>query len=365
VTGGKQLSALSFARKVPLVEQAVSPAGPTEATAPRLAPMSIGSQRFDGRLRHLFGMRHLQILACAMIVSAQAQDRGAVTPRFEVASVKPSVPTPSNVGAAGGRVGGQVAGGGGVCAPSLRIDPARVDIRCATLPDLIGYAFRFSPARISGPDWMTSPSSPRFDIAAKTPQGASSDQVPEMVRALLADRFKLITHRGTAERAVYALVVAKGGLKVQPAGPVAEPAWSEGALKFYGDVLTSQASNADASATTIGNPRMGTVRETGDPHRTWGWEAPNITLGGLADLLDKVGPWETPVIDKTGLAGRYRLVLEVAPSDLKSSTADDMEQRILGGFNDGLRKLGLQLERRKGTVETLVVDHVEKTPSGN
>jgi uncharacterized protein (TIGR03435 family) len=312
-------------------------------------------------------MRHLQIVACAMIVSAQAQDQSA-TPRFEVASVKPSVPTPSNAGAGGGRM----ADGGGVCVLSLKIDPARVDIQCATLLDLIGYAFRFSPARISGPDWMTPPSSPRFDIAAKTPQSASSDQVPEMVRALLADRFKLATHRGTTERSIYALVVAKGGLKVQPAGLkvqpdglVAEPESSEGAVEFFGDVLTRHASNADGSAITISNPRMGTVTETGDPHRTWRWEASNITMGGLADLLDKVGPWETPAIDKTGLPGRYRLALEVSPADLKSSTADDMEERILSGFNDGLRKLGLQLERRKGSVETLVVDHVEKIPSGN
>jgi uncharacterized protein (TIGR03435 family) len=42
-----------------------------------------------------------------------------------------------------------------------------------------------------------------------------------------------------------------------------------------------------------------------------------------------------------------------------------MEQTVVRGFNEGLRKLGLKLERRKGTVEALIVDHVEKTPSEN
>jgi uncharacterized protein (TIGR03435 family) len=43
----------------------------------------------------------------------------------------------------------------------------------------------------------------------------------------------------------------------------------------------------------------------------------------------------------------------------------DRDEVVLRAFNDGLRKLGLQLEHRQGPVETLVVDHVEKTPTGN
>ena len=292
----------------------------------------------------------------------RAQEQSAVTPRFEVASLKASVPASFSGAAGGGRV---AAGGGSRCPQSWKIDRGRVDIECATLPSLIGYAFRFPPGRITGPDWVTGAGSPLFDIAAKTPEGASKDQVPEMVRNLLVDRFHLTTHRGAAERAVYALVVAKGGLKIQEAAPVEESDSSASALDVYGDIVIRQASIADGGATTLGNPRMGTVREIADPRRGWRWDASSTTMQGLADLLDKVGPWETPVIDKTGLPGRYRLTLEVSATDLKGSTADDMEDRMLAGFNEGLRKLGLQLERRKGTVETLVVDHVDKTPTAN
>jgi len=76
---------------------------------------------------------------------------------------------------------------------------------------LIGYAWRMSPDRIKGPDSMMGVGAPRFDIEATIPQGSSLDQVPEMLQALLADRFKLIIHHGTTTGANYALMVAKGG----------------------------------------------------------------------------------------------------------------------------------------------------------
>jgi uncharacterized protein (TIGR03435 family) len=101
------------------------------------------------------------------------------------------------------------------------------------------------------------------------------------------------------------------------------------------------------------------------------WEAPSITFEGLADLLDRVTPFfSSPVIDMTRLKGRYRLVLEVFLNDTLTGaggdrTALEMEDAVLKAFNDGLRKLGLHLERRKGPVESVVVDHVEKTPVEN
>ena len=236
---------------------------------------------------------------------------------------------------------------------------------------------------------MLGPGATRFDIAAKLPEGAPEKQVPEMVRALLADRFKLAVHRGTTEHAIYALVVAKGGLRVKEATPEANTTVSAAVdappstLTPFGDVQTRTTPNADGSGytTTISNPRMGTVREIDGPNRIQRWEAPNTTFEGLADLLDRVTPLSFPVIDMTGLKGRYRVVLEVSLNDaigarpaMTSAGGDpttlenarmDIEQAVLKGFNDGLRKLGLKLERRKGPVATVVVDHVEKTPTEN
>ena len=67
--------------------------------------------------------------------------------RFEVASVKPAVYN-APVGGGGER------GAGGGCPTSLKVGRGRVDIRCATLAMLIGYAFRHPPDRVKGPYWM-------------------------------------------------------------------------------------------------------------------------------------------------------------------------------------------------------------------
>ena len=231
-----------------------------------------------------------QTLLCLAQVAAQPA-RG---PKFEVASVKPSIfRQPVSAG------GGQRAGGGG-CTQSLKVDPGRVDIECATLITLIGYAYRFSPDRISGPDWIASPGSPRFDIAARLPPGASANQVPEMLQALLSERFQLALRRGTAVQAIYALVIAKGGLMAKPAAPFpATAAEVADALSspagFYGGTETRTTRQADGGYTTISNPRMGTVRQTDGPNWTQRWEAPSTTMEGLADLLTQ-GPPQLPLL---------------------------------------------------------------------
>jgi uncharacterized protein (TIGR03435 family) len=233
---------------------------------------------------------------------------------------------------------------------------------------------------------------PKFDIDAKLPQGASENQVPEMLQALLADRFKLTLHRGAREQEVSALVVSKGGLKVKEAAPEADnptlPAEDPNAppprTTVTGGVLTRavRLPNADGRGytTTISSSRMGTVRQTEGPDFSFRWEAPGTTFAGLADLLDGIGPIPD-LMDMTGLKGRYRVVLEVSMKDAfaiarqREETGGppsgdlglnlDMQSALLRALNDGLQKLGLQLERRKGPVETLVIDHVERTPTGN
>src|SRR6185437_10301848 len=64
------------------------------------------------------------------------------------------------------------------------------------------------------PDWIEQA---RFDIVAKLPEGTTQDQIPEMLVALLADRFKLTVHRENKEHAIYALVAGKNGPKLKPA----------------------------------------------------------------------------------------------------------------------------------------------------
>jgi uncharacterized protein (TIGR03435 family) len=69
-------------------------------------------------------------------------------------------------------------------------------------------------------DPMATLSAARFDIHAKLPAGGSEEQVPQMLQALLVDRFKLAAHREQKEQNVYALVVGQDGSKLEPSPPV-------------------------------------------------------------------------------------------------------------------------------------------------
>ena len=215
---------------------------------------------------------------------------------------------------------------------------------------------------------MRVPGGPMFDIDAKIPAGASEKEVSEMLQALLEDRFKLALHRGTKEGEVLALVPAKDGLKLQPASAdsagAATPSVPPDTIPA-GEIETHVVPSADGSGRTtiFSSPRMGTVRETDLPNRTQRWEAASISMAGLTEILDVAGPWEPPVVDATGSRQRFQLEFEVTLS--RPGDPRDMENDHIAAFNDGLRKLGLQLVKRKGAVETLVIDHLEKTPTGN
>ncbi len=121
---------------------------------------------------------------------------------FEVASIKPAVTVPGQI----------------VATPyHMKVDGARVDIGPAPLDILICYAYGVKAYQVSVPAALNKA---RFDVLAKIPEGASKQQVPEMLQSLLADRFKLVFHRENREFAIYALVVANGGPKLQE--PVGE-----------------------------------------------------------------------------------------------------------------------------------------------
>jgi uncharacterized protein (TIGR03435 family) len=304
------------------------------------------------------GMMRFWLAAILLPSMAMAQVR------FEVASVKPDLNWPPAGDGSGQR------GTGGGCPTSMKVDPQRVDFRCASLSMLIGYAYRISPDRVTGPAWMLGPGSPRFDIQAVIPAGAKMTQVPEMFQTLMAERFHLVLHRAAGQAPVYALVVAKGGLKLKAARPASgEAEGAEGVEGYYGETQSRTIAGPDGPAALIANPRMGTVLETGDPVRVQRWEAPSISMAGLSDLLDQVTPLPAPVVDMTGASGRYQLILEVSMAELRAPRPPgfdpqvDIEQAVLRCFNDGLQKLGLRLERRKGRVESLVVDRVAKDPN--
>jgi uncharacterized protein (TIGR03435 family) len=304
---------------------------------------------------------------------------------FEVASIRPA--GPMNLPPGGGRISKR-SGIPGRCVQRFTLDQGRLDIKCYSLGSLMwAWAFRIPPSRLVGTAWMGDAATDwsggeRFDISAKLPEGASRDQVPAMLQNLLIARFKLATHREYREQPVYALIAAKDGPKVQPASQSSdslsaaaihhggEPSNMNG-VYFYAERIP----NPDGSGSQIlimNSPRMGTVRnsESGSPKYITRYEAPGITFGGLADLLTIAGIADPePVIDLTGEKGRYQVVLEMSMAGLEAvlsaGARDDIQSTGLKAAQDGLKKLGLQLEHRKVPMEVLVVDHLDKAPTEN
>ncbi len=308
------------------------------------------------------------VLWATLTVAAAAQTPSPAPsgPAFEVASVKPAV-QPER-----GPVFCLVP-----CSPGerLTLSGTRVDIRYTSLFKLIYTAYRVKPYQVNGPEWIKTQ---RFDIEAKTPAGASADQLPEMMQALLADRFKLAIHRENKDTPVVELVVAKNGPHLENASPDAEAMAAKavaapggrGLYSGEGEAHMDDSGQAIATGAPWG-PVTASPPMQGNPH----FELLAVTMPGLAELL---GPHEDrPVIDLTGLKGRYHMQVTMElpplpppgdrPGDRAGGRGDGpmMGDLLLEGFLKTLDKSGLKLEKRTAEVAIIVVDHIEKTPTEN
>jgi uncharacterized protein (TIGR03435 family) len=323
----------------------------------------------------------------------------AAAPAFEVASVKPAPPITSLVS--------QIQSG--KMHVGMSIDGARVDIGFMSLADLIPLAYKVKPYQVTGPDWMRQE---RFDIMAKIPDGVSKDQVPEMMQALLADRFKLAIHREKKDLSVYALVVAKGGPKlkdsppddtpaaesttpgVAPPPPPPPPPGGPGAPGPRTIAIGSpdgqmKITQSGRGAVITGGPN-GNMKMTMGENGVMQMEMSKVKMSALVDMLAQFV--DRPVVDETELTGSYQVALELPMEDLmRMARARAPELAGLGapgaGFGvtagaagagapvasdpsgtsifQAVQKLGLKLEPRKAPLETIVVDHLEKSPTEN
>ena len=268
------------------------------------------------------------------------------------------------------------------------MDAGRIDRYCVSLRELLLNVFAVAPARLFAPDWTDSQV---FDISAKLPEGATQEQLPAMFQSLLEDRFGLAFHRESKEGPINALVVAKGGLKVKAALPQsAQPAWVAAAAAVSGPYGNGFIGGIRFRSITVPNstgepmfvlqtPSMGFVRRSDTGGAAGGgiihYEAPCITFEGLADLAVIAGNnmLDLAVVDMTGLKGRYQVNLNVSMADLYAAISEGplrvepatLHKAQLKVVQDGLKKLGLQLEPRKAPVGAVIIDRLEKTPTAN
>lgn len=281
-------------------------------------------------------------------VSVFGQTPGSLT--FEVASVKRTPPPEP-----GARVFyGPARGGPGTA------DPGQITWTNASLIGILQTAYDVQIFQVNAPEWMNTE---RYDIAAKVPAGATKAQVHVMWQNLLKDRFGMVLHHESKEFPVDELTVAKGGSKlnetdlppdVEPFSPAAGPPKLDknGAREMngFGSILTIFPGT---------NGATGSLRAKGLPSSEIA-----IRLAGYR---------RHPVIDKTGLTGRYDFTLEFAldmtgiplPAGFPAqadNNASDPGSDITSAVE---KQLGLKLTPAKGMLDVIVVDRAEKTPTEN
>jgi uncharacterized protein (TIGR03435 family) len=275
-------------------------------------------------------MKPLAICACLSCLGLAFAQQAPDGPRFEVASIQATDPNPSNPMFIG-----------------MSADGAMVKYTNITLRDCIRGAFRVRDFQIVGPNWMDRA---RFQINAKLPAGASLDQIPEMLQALLVERFKLEIRRDMKEHNVYALVVGNDGAKLTPG-------------KAKTDDKSPKALGPD------GKPRD--LMMYGFPPGGVGITALSASIASLVGLMSRFTA--RPVVDMTGIAGQYEFKLIFAPETITTpftgaaprpdgaAVSVEPAQSVF----DAVKQYGLRLEARKAPIEILTVTHLEKTPTEN
>jgi len=212
--------------------------------------------------------------------------------------------------------------------------------------NLLTVAFGVQDYQLVGlPNW---PPPAMFTVVAKSDAGMDAKlaklstedarlEKQHAMQALLADRFKLRTHWETREGDVFDLIQAKGGSKLLPPGTLA---------------LTAKEKQWDSK------PRELHQENDGNGYDFVGHSCP---IGDLVQLLGDT--FDRPVIDKTGLTGSYDFVVKYHGRFDRDRPADDTDPML--PLDSAIqRDLGLKVEKAKGPIRVLVIDHIEK-PSEN
>ena len=320
----------------------------------------------------------LALFVCSLAHAQSAADAQSKL-EFEVASIKASAPPnggPIRFGPRGGPGNG---------------DPGRISYSFSSIRDLMVDAYNVKRYQISGgPSWLDSE---RFDIVAKVPEGATKDQVKVMLQNLMAERFKLALHHETKELPMYALVVGAKGPKLRdsiaPDPPRAEagpPVDGPPSAARRFPLKMGPDGCPEAPPMIAGRPgNFMMITPNGECMFSNG-QTTDAFASQLSNRFDR------PIVDQTGLKGKYDFKLRydpasvpggrggligpvmmkdgpgpgpgVAGGDTANRVAPDGEPppNIFAAIQE---QLGLKLDARKGSVDLLVIDHVEKTPTEN
>jgi uncharacterized protein (TIGR03435 family) len=280
-------------------------------------------------------LKHRAIFALLLAAPLFAQQQ------FEVASIKPFDPSAQ----------GQVLAG-------IHVDGAQIRAAGLSLRDLLAQAYRIKATLISGPDWTATE---RFDISATLPSGSTTAQLPEMLQALLADRFQVKVHKDKKDFPVYALLVAKSGSKMKEVPPDPDAGPRNVTTTSVGNGVSVNFGNG--SSFTFANNRF---------------EAHKLTMRLFSGNLERFA--DRQIVDMTGLTGQYDFAFDVMPEDYRAmllraavwvgANLPPEAQKMLdasspAALGDALQQIGLKLDARKAPLDVLVIDDALKTPTAN
>jgi uncharacterized protein (TIGR03435 family) len=261
----------------------------------------------------------LTLLAALIAV---AQTTRPVFSNFEVATIKPAAPDSEKAGR------------------YIRMQSAhRFQVKNYTANGLIAAAYDLNPRAISGgPPWS---GSDRYEIIAEAPSDLrpTYDEQMVMLRKLLTERFNLTFHREKKDFSIYELTVAKGGPKIAPS--------------------TAPFDEASNVTSTLFSAASGGIDHALMP-------AHNVTMQEFASVLQRA-ILDRPVVDKTGLSGRYDFNLEWTPDEsqfggqLPPGAPDTARPGLFAAMQ---QQLGLRIEAARGPLEGLVIDRLDR-PSEN
>jgi uncharacterized protein (TIGR03435 family) len=245
--------------------------------------------------------------------------QGDSSPHFEVASVKPSLQ--QRFGAFSGGPGSS--------------DPGRITFESTTLENLIQGAYKLEPYQISGPAWLTTD---YYSITAKLPPATTMDQFRQMLADLLSERFGVVSHRVMKDFAGYEIVVAKGGQKLTPSPP------NNGGFPVF-------------RGTAAGNNVMR-------------YQFTQTSMATLTNRISIMMRMKTPIVDHTGITGKFDFTLSVEtppidPSGALGNSPADFDDNS-SNISDAMQsQLGLKLNHLKIPLEVLVIDHADRVPTPN
>jgi uncharacterized protein (TIGR03435 family) len=296
-------------------------------------------------------------IGTAAVVFAWTAALGQSTdsPAFEVASVKPAAAQEPGRGSVN-----SVRGGPGSS------DPGQVRYTNISLMNVLVRAYDVKPWQISGPAWLDMD---RYDIAATVPPGATKEQFNLMLRNLLTERFHLALHHESKEVQGFELTPGKRGPKLKESAEVESKAPTPAAPPAFGPGIPPK---IDANGfPQLDRPGMVMRMVMGPKGATAHLTARAQPVSALIQALS--GQLRKPVIDKTGLAGKYDFTLEFEPEGMPLGPGGALAPGVVDATDESgpnivtavQEQLGLKLESKRIQLDMLIIDRADKVPTEN